>query len=527
VAASTARATTQTKHVQFASPPAPETPLSYSYPSSSASSPESLRHTGPPTSPFNRPTIGVPVTADPFHSDDSDTSNERSYVGHRRDTKAEPAITPSAAQHGLNWRPAELQSSLGNIAATSEASSADGGSDTRTILGQIHGEGKQAIDVDAFKRLLLTGESGTIASGRTALPPVTPAQTLTHGDSSSSTADSASVSRQSIFEPIMSTSTETPRTSHELDFDDANVERRSLSSPIALQARQKPSVPRTRHGKKLTGPNPSPPAAVTSDGIREAPSATVSTPTSQSPTTGVANDFNKPLGPPRDLTELSPPKVKSESPELGISLPGRMKRPPTPPLTRRQSQRKDTKPRLVRSSSSKTYAVEETSPSSPADLQKLPSTMKAPPPPPQRRLNRASTYGTPSSEARLPISDSPRRPSGSFLADLNTATDKGFPQPGEPPARTPSSDSRASASVTSTATPGAPPPPPPPRRMRGLSKSSIDSQRPASLDLRRPSLESSRNMSGASNATDILADLAALQREVDALRNSQGGRRVS
>ena len=391
--------------------------------------------------------------------------------------------------------------------------------------GQVPGKGKQAIDVDAFKRLLLTGESGTGASGGAAVLPASAIHSMIQGDSSSSTADSASVSRQSIFEPITSTSTDTPRTSHELDFDDASVERRSLSSSVAPQARQKPSVPRTRHGKKLADIHPPTPAAITSSGVGDASSGMIQAPTSQSPTNSVTKDLNKPLPPPP--FDSSFPMLKSESPELDIISLARPKRPPTPPLTRRQSQMKGTKPQPARSSSSRPHTVEDTSLSSPTESQKFSSTMKAPPPPPQRRLNRASTYGTPASEAQLPIGDPSRRPSADILADLNTGINAGGQPTGDIPSRSPSSASRASSNWTGSAVPGAPPPLPPPRRMRGLSKSSNDSQRPASSDLRRPSTESSRNVSGASNATDILADLAALQREVDALRNNQGGRRGS
>jgi hypothetical protein len=527
LAASSTRATIQTKHVQFASPPAPETPLSYSYPSTAASSPESVRHAGPPTSSFNHPTEGVPAPADPFHSDDSDTSNERSDEGHNRVVRAEPAITPRTAQHGLNWHPAELQSLSSSAAAAIEAPSADGGSITRNTPAQVPGRGKQAIDVDAFKRLLLTGESGREGSGGAVVPPVSAIHSIIPGDSSSSTADSASVSRQSIFEPITSTSTDTPRTSHELDFDDASVERRSMYSPTTPQARQKPSVPKTRHGKPLAETKPSTSGAITTLGIGDASSARIYVPSPQSPTTDITKGLNKPLPPPPPPVDSSFPMPKIESPKLETVLPARAKRPPTPPLARRQSQMKGKKPQPERNSSSIAFAVEDPSPSSPTDLQNAPSTMKAPPPPPQRNSKRASTYGTPSSEPHLPISDSPRRPSASFLADLNTGIDRAGQRVAELPSRTPSSASRASTSLNSTSGPGAPPPLPPPRRMRGLSRSSTDSQRPASSELRRPSTESSRNVSGQSNATDILADLAALQREVDALRDNHGGGRGS
>jgi hypothetical protein len=166
-------------------------------------------------------------------------------------------------------------------------------------------------------------------------------------------------------------------------------------------------------------------------------------------------------------------------------------------------------------------------PSSPTDSQKFQTTTKAPPPPPQRRLNLASTYEAPSNETQLPVRDTSRRPSSMLSADDNSGTNGGLHLPANALSRTPSSASRASACLTGTASPGVPPPPPPPRRMRGLSRSSIDSQRPASSDLRQPSTESSPSVSGTSNAADILADLAALQKEVDALRNSHRGRRVS
>jgi hypothetical protein len=525
VVASSARATTQTKHVQFASPPAPETPLSYSYPSSSASSPESLRYTGSLAPSFNRPAAGAPVLADPFHSEDSDTSNERSDEQHTRDTRVEPTITPNAAQYGLNLRPAELQAFPGNVAAILEAPSADGGHSSRAVLGQISGKERQSIDVDAFKRLLLTGESGKGTSGGSTVPPVSATLSVAQGDSSSSTTDSASVSHQSIFEPNTSTLLETPRTSHELEVDDASIERRSLSSSITPPVRQRPSVPPTRHGKKLMETSSSAPAAIIGAGAGDTSSTIGPTPASYSPRASPTTDLNRPLPPPPSV-DVSSPTSQSQSPEPGISFAVRTKRPPTPPLSRRQSQMKGTKPQLARSNSEKAVTEERTSPSSPTNSQKFPSMVKAPPPPPQRRLNRASTYGTPSSENQFPTSEAYPRPSGSFLADLNTGTDTVVEQVSELPSRTPSTASR-SASSTGTAAPGGPPPLPPPRRMRGLSKSSTDSQRPQSSDLRRLSIESSRNVSGASNANDILADLAALQREVDALRNSQGGRKGS
>ncbi len=73
------------------------------------------------------------------------------------------------------------------------------------------------------------------------------------------------------------------------------------------------------------------------------------------------------------------------------------------------------------------------------------------------------------------------------------------------------------------------PPLPSPRKARALSRSSLDSQSAVlpyeprgSNEFRRASTDSSRDVSGQSTSKDILADLAALQKEVDLLRNRQG-----
>ena len=70
------------------------------------------------------------------------------------------------------------------------------------------------MDVEAFKRLLMTGSSEL---GTSTPPTALPAQ-VAHGlgDGGSST-DASSVSRQSIFDAIQETHpAETPRTSHEI-----------------------------------------------------------------------------------------------------------------------------------------------------------------------------------------------------------------------------------------------------------------------------------------------------------------------
>jgi hypothetical protein len=69
---------------------------------------------------------------------------------------------------------------------------------------------------------------------------------------------------------------------------------------------------------------------------------------------------------------------------------------------------------------------------------------------------------------------------------------------------------------------GLPPPPPPPRRGRGSSRSSIDTSRPSMASLGLSETGGSRSSTPRSDTRDILADLAALQREVDAARAGAG-----
>lgn len=378
------------------------------------------------------------------------------------------------------------------------------------------------MDVDAFKRLLLTGEPAATKQhdGPALLLPT--ANHASVGDSSSSNTDSASVSRQSIFEPIPAIPSETPRTSHELDPEDADDERRDLFvSPS--QSRQRPSVPKSRHGKMLVNvphsSNPTAPAGADPESLFEA---------NVLPNRGdwnyTSTDLNKPL--PQPPSDRSPGTIRVE--ESGPAYTPQMpaKKPPTPPLSRRQSQIRSQKIYSLGSSSSKTSEVKDVDSASSLSLVTASPMTKAPPPPPARRLNRNSTHGPPPSEHLAPLLDDEpsRNPLSIEFPSAGIDSDAGYRQPlvKPPPSRTPSSASRASVTTTGVAMTGGPPPPPPPRRMRGLSRSSFDSQRPAVSDLRRPSAESSRNVSGSSNATDILADLAALQREVDALRNNAG-----
>ena len=333
---------------------------------------------------------------------------------------------------------------------------------------------KPTLDVDAFKRLLLTGETES-------QPQITPSLAQSTSDTSSS-ADTASLSRRSILENLPQTIEETPRSSIEQD--------RSHDSSAYQEGRRKPPPPKSRHGKRIKqiteDPNLVPTSMLQSDSISAIPP-------SQAPTHSVqvTDSVSQPLG------GLDPSDVK--------------KRPPTPPLSRRKSTKQPTsRPSLGRSPSSRTSisSIAEAE-ASQASGSATPSKM-APPPPPLRRID---SHSSRKASAELPTTMEE--------GEDDSASISQFPQ------------------LSKRISLGAPPLPPP-RRNRGSSRTSVDSQRPslgqlgltgsarASGEYRRPSDASFENASksdnrsvpDATNAMDILADLAALQREGDAARRS-------
>ena len=342
---------------------------------------------------------------------------------------------------------------------------------------------KQALDVDAFKRLLLTGERAAPVQLST-LPSQPPTQLASDN---SSTTDTASLSQRSILEPVPQTIEETPRSSIDQETSDGDAQRSQ-----GQEARRRPPPPKPRYGKPIsetTGRVPKGPGPSTASASESSPYVSA-----QAPTTS---------------TETFPPLIGSSG---GLDPSEVKKRPPTPPLTRRKSQNKTaTRPGIERNTSSR-YSITSSSadePLSPNPIPATPGKMQPPPPPPPptRRINSQSARKV---SADLPMTEE------------------------EDDAEAASIDR---VSVSSKRISLIPPPRPPPRRNRGSSRSSVDSQQPpvaaqlgmtssarTSGEYRRPSNASteSRNVSGASNATDILADLAALRKEVDAARGSAG-----
>ena len=488
-----------------------------------------------------------------------------------------------------------------------------------------------AMDVDAFKRLLLTGQAGGPGLTRTAATaPEPPSQSTSastpSGDGTSPT-DTSPVSRQSTLDAAQPTTHETPRTSHEISEPEGDDDRHGLiassrtksQSPATL--RKKPPPPSSRHGKliraelKSKGEGGAASRSASSDKVVRATAPPVPEPPSPL-------EINKPLPP---APQRHPVDEEAESvfdreaagkvPESAGDLveePLPLPRPPTPPnvshastaTTPHASQHKKPPPpprRSLHGRSESKASVHSTVPvvnsassieesdisvrrSSQESTRSRSSSLRvsihAPAPPPPRRPTHNSrpsnSFISPSavSFSSITSAGSERSPSDpptlsplspnatnapvngiSALAPspqgqtLNSAADglvvasspvhhatphaKLFPPP-PPPSRSASTRSKRPPSVSSVETPSrrvgshALPPPPPPRQ-RGSSKGSVDG---SGSGVGKGNGDGKKILEGAlaeeptqtisadvvGSSTDILADLTALQREVDALR---------
>ena len=387
--------------------------------------------------------------------------------------------------------------------------------------------GRASLDVEAFKRLLMTGNAGP---GKTA-----PLPHIHHGlgDGGSST-DSSSLSRHSIFEPIQEQSLDSPSTPHEIS--ETEDDRRGMEIISSPEGRKKPPPPSSRHGKlikvELRDDPPSAPVLPiptrqSSHRSSSGQSESISSPSSsiiRSPT-----DLNKPLpqAPERSshdsdrqsIFDIESAGKVPEPPSPPQSI--RRKTPPPPPLTRRHSQRVPDS-RIVRADMERlsTSVEEETSNQTTPSISSIdPSASRvaprsdsgrAPPPPPTRRpasirgsVQESSSTGSSS----IPISSPTSLPTrGSLFRERpqSMVVDGG-------------ANKRASMF---------PPPPPPPRHSDTSRRTSGETSRKSWDSARKGSETSSVQEETQEERPDILADLTKLQREIDALR-SRGERSVS
>ncbi len=473
------------KHVEFASPPAiPISPASY------PSSPESTRNSFASNAPLHGPITPADYSqalqSDPFGEGVINDENDPVIEQASRNARANRQITSAIAAAPPPREPKEdsVRDTLSRFASNPRRSNAgpERLPDVQASKGHRH-----TLDVDSFKRLLLTGESGLSTNSSTTQanpPPII---------SDSSSTDTASVSQRSTVDSGRQTVDETPRSSYEVERNETEARRQPVALPTTAQERKPPPPPRPRHGRRITDTSIATSeklAAMNSHGTTD-PAAVDSQPL----TSGDAT-----------------PRLE---PEDGITQSAAKKTPPPPPLARKKSNRNAvTRPGMVRSGSSR-YSLTSESDDALSPVNSDISHKPGPPPPPSRRPNAQG--------GRRPSVDLP-----STLEEDGIDEDRASISSGR--------NLSASQRTSSQGPSGGIPPPPPPRRNRGSNRSSMDGQRPSSTALGmtssnrnssehpRPSktAETSRNVSTSSNAADIMADLAALKREVDAARKQAG-----
>ncbi|KAK5010691.1 hypothetical protein LTR28_008368 [Elasticomyces elasticus] len=397
--------------------------------------------------------------------------------------------------------------------------------------GTRPGPGKGGLDVDSFTRLLMTGKASPAV--QTTPPFASPAPPPKVHDSSSST-DTSSISRQSLFELVHDLPPESPRSSFEHSPSEDDEHSSLVGEP--KKAKPKPPPPTHRHGKAV---GPRAPQTVSfadfTPSFLSSPRSHVGPRPQTPPLQGISSpasprtptDLNKPLPapPPASTSPETVPPVpeKDATPAPSIEplsdVPGianQKRAPPPPPSARRQIRAPAGKTRARSSSSLTQSSVAE----EPYETPELPAQFEAalsktrPPPPPARRPYTSSAQAEPPVSSAPPISSMPvsstigSERSNVFDVPVLSSSSSALHSP-LPPARTSSSDSitlahsPSSSSIPPTrphrpsptsANPSLPPLPPP--RRSGSLRTSHDRSRPFSTtspsDSRRTSTETKR-----------------------------------
>ncbi|KAF1808479.1 hypothetical protein P152DRAFT_462476 [Eremomyces bilateralis CBS 781.70] len=329
--------------------------------------------------------------------------------------------------------------------------------------------GKGTMDVDSFKRLLMTGkpeeELPLEAVRQTSLTSISYAQAnavaassnstpAVPGDSSSS-ADTSSLSRQSIFEPVQETHGETPRTSYEISVSDDDERANLVGDPSRKRERKKappPQLPRHRHGKLVS---PRAPQTVAFDTFADSvnqPSTIVTRPHRSE------SDLNKPLPPPPTTVSLHSPQPdinpEQPSPDTSSENVSASKSPPTPTVTPPSA----TSPTQFKSN-----------PTQPLSREPSVSKRQPPAPPVSRRHSQLRTESP--STASLPTYFQQRHRSSSTLSQSSAASVSATTSP-QTPTQSPPQPSSHSVNILSPYKMA--PPPPPTRRSGGGSGSAYN-----------------------------------------------------
>lgn len=428
--------------------------------------------------------------------------------------------------------------------------------------GQSDGQRQRpAMDVDAFKNILLTGSASppnynsTSAADRR----LSPAGRRPH-DSESSTDTS------SVFDPAYTLHPESPRVDHydfssdseddvENETERTNLMGQGRSDDLPPPAPPKPKSTRGPQTVSFADFDQSIPPNFQAPGGRGTPPLNTQQRGILRPTVQrSASDLNKPLPPPPQPSDSAlPPLVPdkdvpqtqqslSESlsvPDVDSSTPKKV--PPPPPVSRRHA------PTPARPRSASNLSAQESISDipNPSSSSSLPPQVKSdetssnkpsvpPPPPPSRKVHPAAPSSTTADlplhapiESKPLVPPPPPRRHPSTSGSMRTAS--------------PANSLRKDISPLPPSGGNAPPPPPPRRGAGGgnsSQRSSIDG-RPSSLrkfggaeNQRRASKQSVDSAGSEQVASspsteaakrDVLADMSAFQAEIDALRLQAGG----
>lgn len=475
---------TSQKHVNFASPPGiPISPVSY------PPSPEFTRQDSLSTFPSLATSLPQPtdyseaLASNPFAAEASEGEDDIALEQALYNTRVNSTINAPATVPEPILKNNPVKDTLGRFAS---------GPRKPPVSQESSGSGRQALDVAAFTKLLLTGERGASGPRDPAVQSVQANNGQPVSESSSS-ADTASISQHSIFETAPLAQEESPRSSFEGESKDALREQPPNLQTVP-EGKKKPPPPKSRRGKPLRDSAGEQESKQNFDNFINS----LSLPSSRN----VSAEIPALRSP---ATEQSPTTDKTGS--VDALENSQKKVPPAPPLARRKSQQAPSKPILTRSSSSRHSVLSEyDTPESPSTIN---AGFKIPPPPPAARRTTSSSERRPSFDVQSVPENAAFDGSSGSLEPPGGETRPGLPQ-------TPSYLKRMSL--------GTPPPVPPPRRGRGSSRSSVETQRPSMAALGIPEAEGGdvTPRSDYVDRRDLLADLAALQQEVDAARRSAG-----
>ncbi|KYK57187.1 hypothetical protein DCS_04194 [Drechmeria coniospora] len=487
-----------------------------------------------------------------YSTDDSDaesiaTSRPTSAaVGGLAATPTAPAASASAPSGPAGPQVNPFSKTLHDLESPMDPELGKQQRDEGEALKAANAAARQSLDVDAFHRLLMTGKVDDQPPSTQHGPPTK--TNIGTGDRPWNPPDSSDDDEEAEFEARLGSSSNPPSP--------------NPPSPSKTRNEKKapPPPPSSRHGKSLRDSDrvPAPDAGVSVH--RLIPPTNLNKPLPVSPArTSVeeGSPFDResvgrvPEPRPVDVDAHATPGTPRRSSSTGSSS-GKKNAPAPPP--RRTHGRSDTRgqgpgpaatppsPEQRHQTPMKTAGGPDETPapeSTEEALSSRPSTHVPAPPPPRRphpaakQAHHAAPQSTPPSSPPTAYPASPdltRRSFDSVVTHQAGNTKSSPPPPPPPPPPSRNTSIRRPPSVRSVeglrrhvsveskrpARDGVPPPPPPPRRDRVNSSESRAEGRERAMSVAAGQDE---GVDDAGQGTDILADLNALRREVDALRD--------